>query len=227
MIIGGMDSAAIAGGIKDIASTIVIVIMNFRDVEKKLCIIVDEQTAKLLSPDVEANALLCMGYVDHMAGLTYEALALANYCDGDYSVVWEAKEICLKIRAGSVANKIIMPIENKVLLNKFQSRIEILENYYTDADVLECRAIEELDKFRHPEFPDDLAMFLAKKGNKMETIWVRALSFIGTNEHMIAIKVQLLNEPYSDFGVHIHNEIDAFSFIDDNGERVFAHVVRE
>ena len=201
--------------------------MNFRDVEKKLCIIVDEQTAKLLSPDVEANALLCMGYVDHMAGLTYEALALANYCDGDYSVVWEAKEICLKIRAGSVANKIIMPIENKVLLNKFQSRIEILENYYTDADVLECRAIEELDKFRHPEFPDDLAMFLAKKGNKMETIWVRALSFIGTNEHMIAIKVQLLNEPYSDFGVHIHDEMDAFSFIDDNGERVFAHVVRE
>ena len=201
--------------------------MNFRDVEKKLCIIVDEQTAKILSPDIEANALLCMGYVDHMAGLTYEALALANYCDCDYSVVWETKEICLKIRAGSVANKIIMPIENKVLLNKFQSRIEILENYYTDADVLECRAIEELDKFRHPEFPDDLAMFLAKKGNKMETIWVRALSFIGTNEHMIAIKVQLLNEPYSDFGVHIHDEIDAFGFIDDNGERVFAHVVRE
>lgn len=25
----------------------------------------------------------------------------------------------------------------------------------------------------------------------------------------------------------IHDEIDAFSFIDDNGERVFAHVVRE
>ena len=200
--------------------------MNFRDVEKKLCIIVDEQTAKILSPDIEANALLCMGYVDHMAGLTYEALALANYCDGDYSVVWEAKEICLKIRAGSVANKIIMPIENKVLLNKFQSRIDILENYYTDEDVLECRAIEELDKFRHPEFPDDLAMFLAKKGNKMETIWVRTLSFIGTREHMIAIKVQLLNEPYSDFGVHIHDVIDCYSFLDDNGERVCVHVVK-
>ena len=35
--------------------------MNFRDVEKKLCIYVDERTAKLLAPDVEANALLCMG----------------------------------------------------------------------------------------------------------------------------------------------------------------------
>ena len=61
----------------------------------------------------------------------------------------------------------------------------------------------------------------------METIWVRAISYIGSNENIVGLKVQLLNEPYSDFGVHIHDEIDAFSFIDDNGERVFAHVVRE
>ena len=201
--------------------------MNFRDVEKKLCIIVDEQTAKILSHDIEANALLCMGYVDHTAGLTYEALALANYCDGDYSVVWEAKEICLKIRAGSVANKIIMPIENKVLLNKFQSRIDILENYYTDEDVLECRAIEELDKFRHPEFPDDFAMILAKVGNKPEKIWVRTISFNGANTEIMSLKVQLLNEPFEDFGVHIHDTIDCVSFLDENGERILAHIVKD
>ena len=201
--------------------------MNFRDVEKKLCIIVDEQTSKILSPDIEANALLCMGYVDHMAGLTYEALALANYCDCDYSVVWEAKEICLKIRAGSVANKIIMPIENKVLLNKFQSRIDILENYYTDEDVLECRAIEELDKFRHPEFPDDFAMILAKVGNKPEKIWVRTISFNGANTEIMSLKVQLLNEPFEDFGVHIHDTIDCVSFLDENGERILAHIVKD
>ena len=201
--------------------------MNFRDVEKKLCIIVDEQTAKILSPEVEANALLCMGYVDHTAGLTYEALALANYCDGDYSVVWEAKDVSLKIRSGSVANKIIMPIENKVLMNKFKFRIELLENYYTDANVLECRAIEELDKFRHPDFPDDFAMILAKEGNKPETIWVRAISYIGANENIMAIKVQLLNEPYSDFGIHIHDIIDAVSFLDGSGERILAHIVKE
>lgn len=173
--------------------------MNFRDVEKKLCIIVDEQNAKLLSPDVEANALLCMGYVDHTAGLTYEALALANYCDGDYSVVWEAKDISLKIRSGSVANKIIMPIENKVLMNKFKFRIDLLENYYTDSEVVRCREIKELDGFRHPDFPDDFAMILAKEGNKPETIWVRAISYIGANENIMAIKVQLLNEPIFGF----------------------------
>lgn len=201
--------------------------MNFRDVEKKLCIIVDEQTAKLLSPDVEANALLCMGYVDHTAGLTYEALALANYCDGDYSVVWEAKDISLKIRSGSVANKIIMPIENKVLMNKFKFRIDLLENYYTDSEVVRCREIKELDGFRHPDFPDDFAMILAKEGNKPETIWVRAISYIGANENIMAIKVQLLNEPYSDFGIHIHDVIDAVSFLDGSGERILAHIVKE
>lgn len=201
--------------------------MNFRDVEKKLCIIVDEQNAKLLSPDVEANALLCMGYVDHTAGLTYEALALANYCDGDYSVVWEAKDISLKIRSGSVANKIIMPIENKVLMNKFKFRIDLLENYYTDSEVVRCREIKELDGFRHPDFPDDFAMILAKEGNKPETIWVRAISYIGANENIMAIKVQLLNEPYSDFGIHIHDIIDAVSFLDGSGERILAHIVKE
>ena len=200
--------------------------MNFRDVEKKLCIIVDEQTAKILSPDIEANALLCMGYVDHMAGLTYEALALANYCDGDYSVVWEAKDISLKIRAGSVVDKIIMPIENKVLLNKFQFRIDMLEHYYTNADNIECRSIKELDEFRHPDFPDDLAMILAKAGNKPEKIWVRTVSFNGTNDRLLSIKVQLLNEPYEDFGVHIHDVIDAISFIDESGERIFAYIVK-
>lgn len=201
--------------------------MNFRDVEKKLCIIVDEQTAKILSPDIEANALLCMGYVDHTAGLTYEALALANYCDGDYSVVWEAKDVSLKIRSGSVANKIIMPIENKVLMNKFKFRIDLLENYYTDSEVVRCREIKELDGFRHPDFPDDFAMILAKEGNKPETIWVRAISYIGANENIMAIKVQLLNEPYSDFGIHIHDIIDAVSFLDGSGERILAHIVKE
>lgn len=198
--------------------------MNFRDVEKKLCIIVDEQTAKLLASDVEANALLCMGYVDHTAGLTYEALALANYCDGDYSVVWEAKEISLKIRAGSVADKIIMPIENKVLMNKFKFRTDILENYYTNADNLKCRAIKELDEFRHPDFPDDLTMILAKTGNKPERIWVRTVSFNGANEQIMSVKVQLLNEPYEDFGVHIHDMVDAISFLDQNGDRVFGYI---
>ena len=200
--------------------------MNFRDVEKKLCIIVDEQTAKILSTDIEANALLCMGYVDHTAGLTYEALALANYCDGDYSVVWEAKDVSLKIRSGSVANKIIMPIENKVLMNKFKFRIELLENYYTDSEVVRCREIIERDGFRHPDFPDDFAMILAKEENKPETIWVRAISYIGANENIMAIKVQLLNEPYSDFGIHIHDIIDAVSFLDGSGERILAHIVK-
>lgn len=201
--------------------------MNFREVEKKLCIYVDELSVKLLSPDVEANALLCMGYVDHTAGLTYEALALANYCDGDYSVVWESKEVGLKIRAEATTNKIIMPIENKVLLNKFQHRIENLELYYKDEDAVNCRAIKELDRFRHPDFPDDLAVIIVKEGLKPETIWVRANHLTTYNNEIISFKGQLLNEPYSDFGIHINQEIDCISFVDDSGERILGHIVKD
>lgn len=201
--------------------------MNFRDVEKKLCIIVDRVVPKILAPDIDANAYLCMGYIDHTAGLTYEVLSLANYLDGDYSVVWEAKEVSMKVRAESVENNIIMPIENKVLMNKFKSRIDILDNYYEDKDVLKCREITELDSFRHPNFPDDLEMTLAKDGIKMERIWVRTESVLTMNNEIILVKCTLLNEPFSDFGVHIYNQIDCVSFITDSGERIFAHIVKE
>lgn len=200
--------------------------MNFREVEKKLCIYVDELSPKILAPDVEANALLCMGYIDHTAGLTYEALALANYCDGDYSIVWEAKDVSLKIRAESTNGKIIMPIENKVLYNKFKWRIELLENYYGDANVLECRDIQELDNFRHPDFPDDLAVIIVKEGLKPETIWVRANRVTTYNAEVILFKGELLNEPYADFGIHIGQEIECVSFVNDSGERILGHIVR-
>lgn len=201
--------------------------MYFRDVEKKLCIVVDEPTVKVLAPDIDANALLCMGYVDHTAGLTYEAFAVANYLDGDYSIEWEAKDVGLKIRAGSLGNNIIMPIENKVLMNKFKFRIGLLETYYGDENVQACRAIKELDEFRHPEFPDDVAVFLAKEGIRPERIWARTVAFNGISNYIddntISIKVQLLNEPYEDFGVHMNDIIDCISFVYENGERILAH----
>ena len=70
-------------------------------------------------------------------------------------------------------------------------------------------------------------MILAKDGNKPETIWVRAIAYIGANENIMVIKVQLLNEPYSDFGIHIHDIIGVVCFLDGSGERILAHIVKE
>ena len=199
--------------------------MNFREVEKKLCIIVDEQTVKLLAPDVDCNALLCMGYVDYEAGLTYEVLAVANFCDGDYSVEWETKDVGMKIRAGATEGKIIMPIENKVLMNKFRFKIDLLETYYGDKVFLKCREIKEIDEFRHPDFPDDVLLILAKEGNKPEKIWGRIVSFVGDDGKMIRFNVRLLNEPFVDFGVHFNDTIECVSLLNSENKRLLVGLV--
>lgn len=194
--------------------------MNFREVEKKLCIIVDEQTARFLAPDVECNALLCMGYVDYEAGLTYEVLAVASYYDGDYMIEWEAKDVGMKIRAESTEGQIIMPIENKVLLNKFKFRIDLLETYYSDDAVLESRMVKELDEFRHPEFPDDVLLLLLKEGNKPEKIWGRIVSSVEDTGEMLHLSVRLLNEPFEDFGVHWNDTVKCVSLLNKENERL-------
>ena len=199
--------------------------MNFREVEKKLCIIVDEQTTKFLAPEMDANALLCMGYVDHEAGLTYEVLAVASYCDGDYSVEWEAKDVSMKIRAEATEGKIIMPIENMVLMNKFRFKIDLLETYYGNEEFLKCRKIKEIDEFRHPDFPDDVLLILPKEGNKPEKIWGRTVSFKGDDGEMIRLNVRLLNEPFEDFGVHWNDTIECVSLLNRENERLLVGIV--
>ena len=59
---------------------------SFRDFEKSLCILRDRTCINILDPDQNsgANGILCYGYVDHAAGLTFEGLALVSCVDDDY-----------------------------------------------------------------------------------------------------------------------------------------------
>ena len=75
---------------------------SFRDFEKSLCILRDRACINILDPGQAsgANGILCYGYVDHAAGLTFEGLALVSCMDDDYTIVLDNDEIGMKIRAG-------------------------------------------------------------------------------------------------------------------------------
>ena len=62
---------------------------SFRDFEKSLCILRDRACINILDPGQAsgANGILCYGYVDHAAGLTFEGLALVSCVDDDYTIV--------------------------------------------------------------------------------------------------------------------------------------------
>ena len=64
---------------------------SFRDFEKSLCILWDRACINILDPDQVsgANGILCYGYVDHAAGLTFEGLALVSCMKKQF---WYASE---------------------------------------------------------------------------------------------------------------------------------------
>ena len=63
--------------------------MNFREVDRKLCLIQDSRFVLALDPEqkTKANAVLFFGYIDHTRGLTYEALGLVRWDGDDYELI--------------------------------------------------------------------------------------------------------------------------------------------
>ena len=84
---------------------------SFRDFEKSLCILWDRACINILDPDQVsgANGILCYGYVDHAAGLTFEGLALVSCMDDDYTIVLDNDEIFsfLKKRKGMLEGVVV------------------------------------------------------------------------------------------------------------------------
>lgn len=175
---------------------------SFREVERQFVILNTPKYVVLTGTQKDANSLLCYGYVDRTAGVTYQTVAAAWYVDGDYSIVDTAKVVSMKIRADSVSKEDIIPIQNKALYKQYAHIVEnIDEFYYTEPDVEKCRAIKELDQFRHADYPDDLQVLFIKEGVRPEGIWVRTTKFVGSDSGTYLVEGTMLNTPHADFGV--------------------------
>lgn len=195
---------------------------SFREVERQFAILNTPKYVALTGTNKDANSLLCYGYVDRTAGVTYQTVAAAMYVDGDYSVVDTAQIISMKIRADSVDKEDIIPISNKALFKQYAHIIDnIDECYYTDPDVEKCRAITELDQFRHADFPDDLQVAFSKEGVRTEGIWVRTTKLLGSEGSTYLLEGTMLNTPHADFGVTAGDTIMIGSgIVDAQGTRV-------
>ena len=69
--------------------------MNFREVDRKLCLIRDSRLVQVLDPEqkTQADAVLFCGYIDHTRGLTYEALGLVRWDGDDYELISDTHKI--------------------------------------------------------------------------------------------------------------------------------------
>lgn len=195
---------------------------SFREVERQFVILNAAENVKFTGSQKEANSLLCYGYVDCSAGLTYQSVATAMYVDGDYSVVDTELIVSLKIRADSVTKENIIPISNKALFKQYSHIVDnIDEFYYTEPEVEKCRAITELDQFRHADFPDDIQVMFIKDGVRPEGIWVRTTKFVGGKNGTFVFEGKMLNAPHADFGVTYGDTVVfGTGIVDEQGTRM-------
>ena len=196
---------------------------NFRDVEHSLCIAMDPTMSSLLNDgeDCGANAVICYGYVDKQAGLTFEVLCLASYIDGDYTIVNENKSVSMKVRSETYKDTEVFPIKNAAILKRFEQRIQIIEEgYYSQDSVEATRQITCIDEFRHPFFPDDIQAILAADGLKAESIWVRLIQYVGPTNGLEVFTGTLLNSPFdSNFSVSYGDEVFV-AVAEENNKRI-------
>ena len=176
---------------------------NFRELHHKYLLLINDErnfmvASKAFPNHAGDNALLLYGYIDHEAGLSFEVLCVARFIEGLPIQYREpSSDTSLKIRYDSIQGT-LAHIDISYDLLRYKSRVDsINEHYKVHMAVEHIRGIESLDKYRGPQYPDDIIVFFAKEDCKPEGIWVRLEKNIGDK-----LAGRILNEPWADYGYH-------------------------
>ncbi len=155
-----------------------------------------------------ADGALVYGYYDREAGMTLEVLCAAKEGKNGWMFANGNDQIRSFIRIDTVLDVDFYTREepDPALFRKFETKLEMLKVYDAGEEIEKTRTFGFLDDARHPEFIDDVMVYLEKGDLKPEPCWCR---ITGLGEQ--SIRAILLNEPVQPFGVH-------------NGESISFHV---
>lgn len=169
-------------------------------------------------PDADkANCVLTYGYIDRDAGLTMEILA-AGIKDGDGFTFFDtSSETRAAVRVGAVIGDefFFFDDEDGKLSKRYSEKLDMLKHYDASHEIEETRKMTFLDKLRHEYYPDDVMVYLVKKGLNTEGCWVR---LTGLGDHCII--GTLLNEPDQNFGCHNGDKITFFAQKQEDGSTI-------
>ncbi len=151
-----------------------------------------------------ADGALVYGYYDREAGMTLEVLCAAKEGKNGWMFANGNDQIRSFIRIDTVLNVDFYTREepDPALFKKFETKLEMLKVYDVGEEIEKTRTLSFLDDARHPEFIDDVMVYLEKGDLKPEPCWCR---ITGLGEQ--SIRAILLNEPVQAFGIHNGVEI--------------------
>lgn len=167
-----------------------------------------------------AEGVLTYGYYDRHAGVTLEVLSCAKKGENGWRFADPQGLVRSFIRIEAVQDDDFTVLSNpdEKLYRKFAHKLEVLKGYEAEEAVEKSRMFDFLDDARHPEYIDDVQVFLEKKGLKPELCWARITDL---GDHCIWAK--LLNEPYQDFGLHEGEDFTFFVRQDEKTGKVTCH----
>ena len=179
----------------------------FRDMYHQICLLTDAGLAKNFIDMLDMPAgerldgLLTYGYIDAAKGFTFSILGGAQTSGGRLKIFpINYKEAAL-IRRGAASSAEIKILTAEYSL-AFRDRMAMIDDAYAvDAAKESTRFIKNIDAFRHPHYPDDVAVYFFSAEHKPELLWVRCE---GVDENILT--GELLNEPTKNFGCHCESK---------------------
>lgn len=193
--------------------------MNFRDIVDKYLYIdaagVAQNLGSIFEVTEDATGVLCYGYIDEQAGISFEILCCAVHdaAKKTLKLLHGNDEQSAKIRLSELleAQAAVLPSEMP-RLSEFQSKVAMVQKVYEADEATEAmRKLTSLDPARLATHPDTVTVYLVC-GDEAEAAYVllkevRDVNIIGT----------LLSEPQKVFGLHKGDEISFFLVRNEKG----------
>jgi hypothetical protein len=195
---------------------------NFREILNKILIIKNISLGNNLAGNdaiENIDSILCYCYIDEEAGISFEYLSSYNFEEN--IILNNLRKDCMyKFRFRNILNDEFKVFNGSSTgIEDIDTKIKwIIEGYDTNEDTKELRKYTIFDTFRVKGFPDDVEIFLARKGLNAEKLYVKLYKEDGDRTFG-----KLLNEPYQNFGVHLNDIIEIFIVKYSNGETVLIH----
>lgn len=193
--------------------------MNFRDIAGKYLYIdaagVAQNLGSIFEVTEDVTGVLCYGYIDAQAGISFEILCCAEYdaAKKTLKLLHGNDEQMAKIRLSELleAQATVLPREMP-RLSEFKGKVEMVKQVYKADEATEAmRRLSSLDPARLVTHPDIVTVYLVR-GDEAEAAYVllkevREVNIIGT----------LLSEPQKASGLHKGDEISFFLVRNEKG----------
>ena len=156
---------------------------NFRATYKKICLLSSEDFEKKINPqeifefepEEKIDAFLTYGYISEESGFIFVILGGAKISDGRIKIFPGSYKKSVQLRRAEIEDADIKILSDEYK-NAFKDKIQSIEdaNKVEEEKIL-TRSAEILDPLRHPNFPDDVIVWIYEENILPEQAWVRCM----------------------------------------------------